>query len=90
MRFPTRSRVGKRAVLSRCGGASDKGVRDLGLLKELRSLNLENTRVTDTGVKDIAALGYHGFETFPETLLKLFTGENTGKLVLEVADIKFP
>jgi NADPH-dependent curcumin reductase len=27
-----------------------------------------------------------GFETFPETLLKLFTGENTGKLVLKVAD----
>lgn len=27
-----------------------------------------------------------GFETFPETLLKLFRGENTGKLVLKVAD----
>jgi NADPH-dependent curcumin reductase CurA len=27
-----------------------------------------------------------GFETFPETLLKLFKGENTGKLVLKVAD----
>jgi NADPH-dependent curcumin reductase CurA len=27
-----------------------------------------------------------GLETFPETLLKLFTGENTGKLVLKVAD----
>src|SRR5262245_30084112 len=27
-----------------------------------------------------------GFTTFPETLLKLFTGENTGKLVLEVAE----
>jgi hypothetical protein len=26
-----------------------------------------------------------GFETFPDTLLKLFRGENTGKLVLEVA-----
>jgi NADPH-dependent curcumin reductase CurA len=26
-----------------------------------------------------------GIETFPETLLKLFRGENTGKLVLEVA-----
>jgi NADPH-dependent curcumin reductase CurA len=26
-----------------------------------------------------------GFETFPETLLKLFAGENTGKLILEVA-----
>ena len=26
-----------------------------------------------------------GFETFPETLLKLFKGENTGKLVLKVA-----
>jgi NADPH-dependent curcumin reductase len=25
-----------------------------------------------------------GFSTFPETLLKLFTGENTGKLLLEV------
>ncbi len=25
-----------------------------------------------------------GFETFPETLLKLFAGENTGKLILEV------
>ncbi len=25
-----------------------------------------------------------GFETFPETLLKLFTGENFGKLVLAV------
>ena len=25
-----------------------------------------------------------GFETFPETLLKLFKGENTGKLVLKV------
>jgi NADPH-dependent curcumin reductase CurA len=27
-----------------------------------------------------------GLETFPETLLKLFNGENTGKLVLKVAD----
>ena len=27
-----------------------------------------------------------GIETFPETLLKLFTGENIGKLVLQVAD----
>ena len=27
-----------------------------------------------------------GFETFPDTLLKLFRGENTGKLVLQVAD----
>jgi len=27
----------------------------------------------------------HGLETFPETLLKLFSGENFGKLVLEVA-----
>ena len=27
-----------------------------------------------------------GFETFPETLLKLFKGENLGKLVLKVAD----
>ena len=27
-----------------------------------------------------------GFETFPETLLKLFKGENVGKLVLKVAD----
>ena len=27
-----------------------------------------------------------GIETFPETLLKLFTGENFGKLVLQVAD----
>lgn len=27
-----------------------------------------------------------GFNTFPETLLKLFRGENTGKLVLKVAD----
>jgi len=27
-----------------------------------------------------------GFETFPETLLKLFKGENTGKLLLKVAD----
>jgi NADPH-dependent curcumin reductase CurA len=27
-----------------------------------------------------------GLETFPETLLKLFKGENTGKLVLRVAD----
>lgn len=27
-----------------------------------------------------------GFETFPETLLKLFTGENIGKLVLKVAE----
>ncbi|MGH9569338.1 MAG: NADP-dependent oxidoreductase, partial [Candidatus Angelobacter sp.] len=27
-----------------------------------------------------------GFETFPETLLRLFRGENTGKLVLKVAD----
>jgi NADPH-dependent curcumin reductase CurA len=26
-----------------------------------------------------------GLETFPETLLKLFTGENNGKLVLQVA-----
>ena len=26
-----------------------------------------------------------GFETFPDTLLKLFRGENRGKLVLEVA-----
>jgi NADPH-dependent curcumin reductase CurA len=27
-----------------------------------------------------------GLETFPETLLKLFKGENTGKLVLQVAE----
>ena len=27
-----------------------------------------------------------GFETFPDTLLKLFSGENTGKLVLKVSD----
>ncbi|HYM59063.1 MAG TPA: NADP-dependent oxidoreductase [Solirubrobacteraceae bacterium] len=27
-----------------------------------------------------------GLETFPDTLLKLFRGENTGKLVLQVAD----
>jgi NADPH-dependent curcumin reductase CurA len=27
-----------------------------------------------------------GIETFPDTLLKLFRGENTGKLVLQVAD----
>jgi NADPH-dependent curcumin reductase CurA len=27
-----------------------------------------------------------GLETFPETLLKLFTGENNGKLVIKVAD----
>jgi NADPH-dependent curcumin reductase CurA len=27
-----------------------------------------------------------GFETFPDTLLKLFKGENTGKLMLKVAD----
>ena len=28
----------------------------------------------------------NGFETFPETLLKLFKGENFGKLMLKVAD----
>jgi NADPH-dependent curcumin reductase len=27
-----------------------------------------------------------GLETFPETLLRLFTGENFGKLVIKVAD----
>jgi NADPH-dependent curcumin reductase CurA len=27
-----------------------------------------------------------GFETFPETLFKLFKGENTGKLILKIAD----
>ena len=27
-----------------------------------------------------------GLETFPETLLKLFKGENFGKLVIKVAD----
>jgi NADPH-dependent curcumin reductase CurA len=27
-----------------------------------------------------------GLETFPETLLKLFSGENFGKLVLKIAD----
>jgi NADPH-dependent curcumin reductase CurA len=27
-----------------------------------------------------------GFETFPDALLKLFRGENTGKLVLAVAE----
>lgn len=27
----------------------------------------------------------HGFETFPDTLLKLFAGENTGKLILQIA-----
>ena len=27
-----------------------------------------------------------GFARFPEALLKLFTGENRGKLILEVAD----
>ena len=29
-----------------------------------------------------------GLETFPDTLLKLFKGENTGKLILKVADDK--
>ena len=29
-----------------------------------------------------------GLETFPDTLLKLFKGENTGKLLLKVADDK--
>jgi NADPH-dependent curcumin reductase CurA len=28
----------------------------------------------------------NGLETFPETLLKLFSGENFGKLVIKVAD----
>jgi len=28
-----------------------------------------------------------GIDTFPETLLKLFKGENFGKLVLQVADL---
>jgi len=42
--------------LTRCGGATDKGVRDLGLLKELRPLNLAETRISDTGVKELAAL----------------------------------
>ena len=27
-----------------------------------------------------------GFDTFPETLLKLFRGENFGKLILQVAE----
>ena len=27
-----------------------------------------------------------GLDTFPETLLKLFNGENFGKLVLQVGD----
>jgi len=27
-----------------------------------------------------------GLEIFPETLLKLFKGENTGKLILKIAD----
>jgi NADPH-dependent curcumin reductase CurA len=27
-----------------------------------------------------------GLETFPETLLKLFSGENTGKLMIRVKD----
>jgi hypothetical protein len=27
-----------------------------------------------------------GLETFPDTLLRLFKGENIGKLVLKVAD----
>jgi NADPH-dependent curcumin reductase CurA len=27
-----------------------------------------------------------GIDTFPQTLLKLFSGENSGKLVLKVAD----
>jgi hypothetical protein len=31
-----------------------------------------------------------GFANFPETLLKLFAGENTGKLVLQVADEERP
>jgi NADPH-dependent curcumin reductase CurA len=28
----------------------------------------------------------YGLDTFPEALLKLFNGENFGKLVLQVAD----
>jgi NADPH-dependent curcumin reductase len=28
----------------------------------------------------------HGLETFPEALIKLFTGANFGKLVLHIAD----
>ncbi len=35
-----------------------------------------------TGVIDVAA----GFETFPDTLLRLFAGQNTGKLVLQVLE----
>ena len=31
-----------------------------------------------------------GLETFPETLLKLFRGENFGKLVLQVAEALRP
>jgi NADPH-dependent curcumin reductase CurA len=33
------------------------------------------------GREDVVA----GIETFPETLNKLFRGENTGKLILQVA-----
>jgi NADPH-dependent curcumin reductase len=34
------------------------------------------------GREDVVA----GIETFPETLLKLFRGENTGKLILQVSE----
>jgi NADPH-dependent curcumin reductase CurA len=55
---------------------------------ELLVLRLRDQR----GVRPIAIQMRHegavaGFATFPETLLKLFAGENFGKLVLQVADV---
>ena len=42
--------------LSKCKSVGDKSVRDLGLVKELRSLNLERTGVSDSGVRDLGPL----------------------------------
>jgi NADPH-dependent curcumin reductase len=49
------------------------GVREMGALLAAGKIKSR---------EDIA----EGFETFPEVLLRLFSGENTGKLVLAVAD----
>ena len=47
-----------------------------------RDGRLDGTRASCKSREDIV----EGLETFPETLLKLFKGENIGKLVLKVAD----
>ena len=61
-------------------------VRGVRLRREIRRRRTRDGRVAVRGQADLAR-GHRegGIERFPETLLRLFEGKNTGKLVLQVA-----